>query len=243
MNLIASRVLTMLLLALAIVACRSVTLRTPSPRLAPPPQTGLYGVAANLALAATLVPSVKPTAPLPTPAPTTTPLPTVLPTLTPSPQPVAEHAKRTPNRLIIGSIQLDQPLVAVGLDPANSPVVPDHDVAWYKLSASPGDGENVVIWGHALRFRSAPNLPAPLERVRDAQIGDTITLVTADGATHEYVIAEQLWATPDQVSWILPTGDERLTIVNCIGDEVIDANGSVVSMTHRLITIARPSVN
>jgi sortase (surface protein transpeptidase) len=241
MNLIASRALTMLLLALGVVACHSAT--TPSPQLDHLAQTratpvgGLRGVAANAIIAATVVPSAEPTAPPPTRVPTTTPLPT----LTPSPQPAVEYAKHTPDRLLIGSIQLDQPLVAVGLDPANAPVVPDHDVAWYNGSASPGDGENVVVWGHALRFRNAPDLPAPLERVRDAQVGDSVTLVTADGAAHEYVIAEQVWATPDQVSWILPTGDERLTIVNCIGAEVIDANGSVVSMTHRLITIARPS--
>jgi sortase (surface protein transpeptidase) len=161
-----------------------------------------------------------------------------------APPPLAVAADRAalsaPQRIVIESIGLDRTLVDVGLDPENRPVVPDHDVAWYGRSARPGAGENVVVWGHALRFQSAPDLPAPLERVREAHIGDRVTLVTADGVAHRYVIAEQIWATPDQVAYILPSGDERLTIVNCIGDYVVDASGAVVTMTHRLITIARP---
>jgi sortase (surface protein transpeptidase) len=176
----------------------------------------------------------------PTAAPATAVAEPTLGPLAPTAEPYGSQALTTPQRIVIASIALDQPLVAVGLDARNTPVVPDHDAAWYSRSASPGRGENVVVWGHALRFAGTPELPAPFERVKDARVGDTVTIVTADGAPHSYVISEQIWATPDQVRYILPTGDERLTIVNCIGDYVVDASGAVVSMTHRLITIAEP---
>lgn len=226
---------TIVLLALVLTAfhlASEAPAAPPRARLAPTAATaGVAHVVHQLALP---TPRVTPQPPTPEP---TLPPPTPEPTL-PPPTPEVSHS--APNRIIIGSIHLDRLLVSVGLAPNNDPVVPDHDVAWYNRSASPGDGDNIVLWAHALRFAAAPELPAPFERVRDARVGDSITVITADGAAHEYVIAEQLWATPDQVAYILPTGDERLTLVNCIGDYVVDATGAVVSMTHRLITIARP---
>jgi sortase (surface protein transpeptidase) len=60
------------------------------------------------------------------------------------------------------------------------------------------------------------------------------------GKAYAYTITHQLWVTPDQVNYILPTGKERVTMVSCIGDQVIGRDGMVVNMTHRLITIAEP---
>jgi sortase (surface protein transpeptidase) len=231
---------------------------------APPadsPLTGAKDLPAPLPTAVVLPAAGQPAAPAPAaapapPPPTAVVLPTAAPPTAeptaapPTAEPAAAAApaadlsgqfgRSTPARIIIESIGLDRGLVAVGLDSANAPVVPDHDVAWYSRSASPGSGDNVVVWGHALRFRATADVPAPLERVREARVGDRVTLITADGVAHAYVISQQIWATPDQVRYILPTGSERLTIVNCIGDYVVDAAGDVVSMTHRLITLAEP---
>jgi hypothetical protein len=160
------------------------------------------------------------------------------PTLTPEPYAAISPEMRVPQRIIVGSIGLDRGLVSVGLDAADFPVVPDHDVAWYNRSARPGGGDNVVVWGHALRFRNAPDLAAPLERMKLASVGDSVQIVTADGASFAYVIREQVWARPDEVGYILPKGVELLTIVNCIGDIVI--TDGEIDMSHRLITIADP---
>jgi sortase (surface protein transpeptidase) len=141
-------------------------------------------------------------------------------------------------RLVIPAIDLDRNLVSVGLDRNRVPVVPKHDVAWYNLSAGPGQGENVVLWGHVLRFKSNPKLPAPFARLKELPVGARLTLYGSDGAAHEYTVIEQVWATPDQVSYILPKGRELVTLVSCIGDKVIVGAG--VEMTHRLITIAAP---
>jgi hypothetical protein len=202
---------------------------------------------ARLALTAspTLAPMVAPTAtaePAPTAGTTEVAAPTASP---PKDSATADEAfvraaARRPDRIIMNAIELNRSLVQVGLDRNSLPVVPDHDVAWYELSARPGMGENVVVWGHALRFQHAPDVPAPFERVKEARVGDTITIVTADGSVFPYVISEQIWALPNQVSYILPVGQEILTMVNCIGDVVITPEGRL-SMTHRLITVARPA--
>lgn len=143
-----------------------------------------------------------------------------------------------PIRLEIPKIELNYSLVSVGLDKNNVPIVPDHDVAWYNLSARPGQGDNVVMWAHVLRFKKAPHIPAPFARVRELSIGDQIFVYTEDGAIHPYRVKEMVYATPDQVAYILPVGKEQLTLVSCIGDKII-VDGSV-ELTHRLITIAEP---
>jgi hypothetical protein len=158
---------------------------------------------------------------------------------TAEPTPVGEVAAPSePVRLVIASIKLDRKLISVGLDQRRAPIVPKHDVAWYNLSAKPGQGENVVMWGHVLRFKSAPKIAAPFARLKEVPVGARITVYTADGRAHAYVVREQIWATPDQVEYILPRGAERLTLVSCIGDKVV-AEGSL-EMSHRLITIAVP---
>lgn len=174
--------------------------------------------------------------PSPTPSVTPTQPPTPAPSATPTPPPVGDH---TPVRLVIPEISLNRELIPVGLDAQNVPIVPDHDVGWYIYSAKPGQGENIVLWGHVLRFRKAPQIPAPFANIDRLQIGSEILLYSADGTAFRYVIARKERVTPDQVQYILPTGDERLTLVSCIGDRVIvDEN---VELTHRLITIAVPA--
>ena len=162
------------------------------------------------------------------PAPTAAPTPTNM-----LPEPTV------PLTITIETIDMEQPLIAVGLDEYNVPIVPRHNVGWYIYSAVPGVGENVVLWGHVLRFRDAPDIPAPFARLHEVNIGDMISITTADGYIFDYTVVEQIWATPDQVEYILPQGTELLTLVSCIGDQVI-VDGAVINMSHRLITIATP---
>ena len=141
--------------------------------------------------------------------------------------------------MVIGDIGLDGRLVSVGLDKNRIPIVPDHDIGWYNLSARPGEGDNIVLWGHVLRFRNAPKIPAPFAHLKNLKVGAAVKLYDRDGNLHSYVVTKQVWATPDQVKYILPTGREMVTMVSCIGDKVIQ-DGEVVDESHRLITIAEP---
>lgn len=192
----------------------------------------------------TAVPSPTPEPPSPTPEPTAEPTtfaaePTAAPTDV-APPPKADANGGGPVRLVIEAIGLDQPIVSVGLDKNRIPIVPKHDVGWYNLSAGPGQGENVVLWGHVLRFRSAPKIPAPFERLKQLTSGAQVTLYDGEGNPHAYVVTQQVRVTPDQVEYILPRGKEQVTMVSCIGDRVI-TSGQVVDMSHRLVTIAEPA--
>lgn len=158
-------------------------------------------------------------------------------TTTGTPQVVAEP--QPPVWMYIGSINLSAPVVSVGVDAAGVPIVPDHNIGWFNQSAAPGAGENIVFWGHVLRFRSAPEIPAPFERIDELAIGTPIFVFDAAGREFVYYVREQIWVTPDQVQYILPQGEERITLVSCIGEYIIE-DGSVEDMTHRLITIATP---
>jgi LPXTG-site transpeptidase (sortase) family protein len=159
------------------------------------------------------------------------------PTAAPTPA-TASFIPSQPVRVVIDAIGMDRPLIRVGLDDNRIPIVPMHDVGWYQYSAYPGEGDNIVLWGHVLRFKAAPDIPAPFARLHEVSMGDELTLYTARGTRHAYVVTEQVWATPEQVEYILPQGTEQLTLVSCIGDTVIEEN--TTRMTHRLITIARP---
>lgn len=191
---------------------------------------GIHGVAmASATESHGLMVAAKATAtPRPKPRPSSTPMPT--------PKPVPPPA---PVRLVINAIDLDRPTLSVGLDKNAIPIVPKHDVGWYNLSARPGQGENIVLWGHVLRFRDAPRRPAPFARLKELEIGDSVVLYNAKGKAFNYKVTQKIWVTPDQVEYILPVGYERVTMVSCIGDKVIK-DGEVVEMTHRLITIAEP---
>jgi sortase (surface protein transpeptidase) len=144
-----------------------------------------------------------------------------------------------PQRMVIWSIGLNRPLVPVGVDQRGDFIVPDLDVGWYNASAAPGQGENIVLWGHVLPFAYAPHLPAPFARLRELPIGARITLYDASGAPHEYAVSQQLIVEPNDVAYVFRQGRELLTLVSCIGEAVVQ-NGATVDMSHRLITIAEP---
>ncbi|WP_026369568.1 sortase [Kallotenue papyrolyticum] len=144
-----------------------------------------------------------------------------------------------PVRIQIPTIKLDYKPVPVGLDARGVPIVPKHDVGWYIHSAMPGQGDNVVFWGHVLRFKSAPHIPAPFARVKELKPGAQIIITTASGKKLTYRVTKAVQVTPDQVQYILPTGKEQVTLVSCIGDNVV-TNGKLTKK-YRLITIAEPA--
>jgi hypothetical protein len=153
--------------------------------------------------------------------------------------PPAPMQASAPTRLVIDAIGLDYQTVGVGIDARGELIVPDHDVAWYTASAAPGQGDNIVFWAHVLRFAYAPNIPAPFARLKELPIGARLTVYDDLGIAHQYAVTQQIQATPDQVEYILPVGRERITMVSCYGTSVI-VDGSVIDMSHRLITIAEP---
>jgi LPXTG-site transpeptidase (sortase) family protein len=82
--------------------------------------------------------------------------------------------------------------------------------------------------------------PVFLHRSRTSNIepGAEIYLYTADGDEFRYAVTETVQVTPDQVEYVLPQGKEKVTLVSCIGDNVI-VDG-LITKQYRLITIAEP---
>lgn len=154
--------------------------------------------------------------------------------------PQAPRGAVAPVRMVIKAIGLDQPITAVGLDKAGRPIVPNHTIGWFNQSAMPGQGENVVFWGHVLRFRETPKIPAPFANLKKLKPGARITLYDEAGTAHAYVVTKQVWAKPSEVKYILPQGRELVTMVSCIGKAVV-VGREVVDMSNRLITIAAPA--
>lgn len=150
-----------------------------------------------------------------------------------------DTASGRPIRIIIQDIDLDQPVFPVGLDANNVPIVLKHDIGWYLHSARPGEGENIVLWGHVLPFQDSPDIPAPFARMKEADEGTDITIITDTGAHCSYTIRQRIWATPEETHHILPQGTEQVTLVSCIGEYV--STSSSVELSHRLITIAEPT--
>lgn len=183
--------------------------------------------------------------------PTATPEPTVEeataeatpePTPTPLPTPTLDPASLLPARLLIPSINLDAPVIEVGWETqeingqmVSSWIVPDSFAAgWHKTSALPGLPGNTVLNGHH-------NIHGEVFRdLEDLQAGDEIVILTGR-APHYYTVTERhileekyqpVEVRQQNAQFIMPTTDERLTMVTC---------WPYTNNTHRLIIVALPT--
>lgn len=163
---------------------------------------------------------------------------TPTPTVTPSSTPVIP-AQSPPTRILIPRIDLDVPIEVMewkamkqGVTESSVWLIPDNSAGWHKNSALPGHNSNIVLSGHhnlgAKVFRDLVNL----------QKGDKIIL-KADGRDYHYTLMDHFILPERGVSeeqkqqnlqWIMPTSDERLTLVTC---------WPYNDNSHRLIIVAK----
>lgn len=145
-----------------------------------------------------------------------------------------------PARLVIPSIQLDAPIKTAQTQVVEVQgreylqwLAPEEFAAgWHDSSALLGSPGNTVLNGHH-------NISGMVfGRLVDVQEGDLIRVYSADRA-YEYLITnkmilpekyEQLDVRMENARWILPSQDERLTLITCWPAE---------SNTHRLIVVAK----
>ncbi|NLX11277.1 MAG: sortase [Chloroflexi bacterium] len=184
------------------------------------------------------VPTRTPRASAAPPQPSTTPArdpaAPVTPTATPGPL--------IPQRLVINRIGLDAPIVPVNLLPVeiNGVVYSQWDVpdtfaaGWHHTSAPLGQPGNTVINGHHNVYGEV------FRYLVELQPGDVIGVDDAHGTRHFYTVAQTMTLAEqgqpletrlENAQWILPTGDERLTLVTC---------WPYTANTHRLLVIALP---
>jgi sortase A len=143
--------------------------------------------------------------------------------------------------LVIPAIDLDAPVVKVGWETKevngqlfSSWIVPDTFAAgWHATSALPGSPGNTVLNGHH-------NIRGEVFRdLVELQPGDEVVLYTGEKLHYYAVIERHILkekGEPQEVrlenaQFILPTEDERLTMVTC---------WPYTNNTHRLIVVALP---
>jgi sortase A len=171
-----------------------------------------------------------------TPAPTTsgTEPPTEVPTPTPKPK------MPLPTHLTIPSIGVDSQIVEVGVSPVevDGQELLTWDVAPYAVghhfsSASPGEGENIVLSGHddwqGEVFKNLYKIKQGAEV--DVTAGDRVVKYRVDDILLLPEIGESLEKRLENAKFIGTTGDERVTLITCWPYGVDD---------HRVVVIAHP---
>jgi sortase A len=160
------------------------------------------------------------------------------------PDPTPAAPLPPPDRITIGAIDLDAPVVEatektfdINKKLYKQWQVPDVFAAgWSKESGSPGGGTNIVLFGHH-------NVNgAVFAKLYKLQKGDSIVIYTGEKA-FSYTV-QQITKVKERgvsfaqmlenASWILPTPEERLTLVTC---------WPPYESTYRLIVVARPDPN
>ncbi len=213
------------LLAYPYVSSR-LTAFPPTPTLTPSP---LHPTASPAAVARVV----------PTPTLTHTCTPTNQPANYPTNQPTT--IPTPPTRILIPAIGVDAPIVPVswhavevgGQTQAAWDVPAMYAAGWHETSAPLGVPGNTVLNGHNTTngeiFRDLYTL----------EIGDTIT-VYADDISYAYAVTETLLLPEagqpldvrrQNARYVMPTGDERLTLVTC---------HPYGSLRYRLIVVAYP---
>ena len=120
--------------------------------------------------------------------------------------------------LVIPKIGLDE-LVVEGVEVEDLKEGPGH----YPFTKMPGESGNAAIAGHRTTYG------APFNKLDDLVAGDPITVTTRAG-TFRYNVTEKKIVTPDEVSVLDDTADNRLTLTTC---------HPMYSAAERLIVVAQ----
>jgi len=123
-----------------------------------------------------------------------------------------------PLRMVIGSLNVDAPVITLGMDSAGIPQVPLNggDVAWYDFSHKPGEGSNAVFAGH-INWEGKLGVFGKLSEMKK---GDTVKLVADDGRVFTYEVFENFSVDPKDpasLKVMAPTEKDIVTLITCGG--------------------------
>lgn len=126
-----------------------------------------------------------------------------------------------PTNIKIKSAGIDLPIIRSNIEKGIWEIS-DNSASYLGTSARPGEGGNIVIYGH--------NKKDLFGNLKDSiKIGDDVEILTKDNK-YIYNISEILTVNPDNISVVLPTKYEVLTLFTCSG--ILDSK--------RLVVKARP---
>jgi sortase (surface protein transpeptidase) len=145
----------------------------------------------------------------------TTETPTEAPAEAPAPAPVA-----TPVALQIPGIDVDAPVVDVGLEDDGAMEVPADvsTVGWYELGVAPGEGGTAVIAGHV---DSREQGPGAFWDIRTLDVDDVVTVDHEDGTSSAWRVVARTSYPKDElpISDIFTRfGPSRLVLITCDGE-------------------------
>lgn len=128
-----------------------------------------------------------------------------------------------PFRLVIEGIDVNAPVITMGLEDGGIPEVPlnGQDIAWYNFSSMPGGGSNAVFAAH-VTWGGAPGVFANLN---DLQPGDTISLISDDGREYTYEVFANFPVDPfdpESLNVMAPTATDTVTLITCGGSWLPD---------------------
>ena len=146
-----------------------------------------------------------------------------------------------PFRLLIPDLYLDAPVRPVGTKYADVGrdgylqwnVPNDYAVGWHVSSAVLGQPGNTILNGHNNVYG------AIFRNLADLELGAEIVLYDAEGSYTYQVTQRELFEEDGEslnvrlanARWMLPTSDERITIISCWPN---------ATNTHRIVVIAHP---
>lgn len=121
-------------------------------------------------------------------------------------------------RMIIESIDVDAPVITLGLEDNGIPQVPlnGEDVAWYDFSARPGAGSNAVFAGHYTWSKAG----AVFWRLNEVKEGDTVRVISEDGRELVYRVFASFGVDPEDpnsLKVMAPTDRDIMTLITCGG--------------------------
>ena len=113
-----------------------------------------------------------------------------------------------PVRIMIDKISLDLPVEETAID-GGIWQVSEEGVGHLNTSANPGEGGNIVIYGH-----NKNNLFGP---IRWLEKGDLVKVINEEGDAFLYKIVETTQVKPTDLEYVLPKEKEVLTLYTCDG--------------------------
>lgn len=129
--------------------------------------------------------------------------------------------KPKPTSISIPSLSIDLPVTDAAIKNGEWQVS-STGASHLETSANPGEGGNIVIYGH--------NLLKIFGKLGNLKLGDKIYVTNENGEQTTYIAEEKKVVFPDEVESVLPTETEQLTVYTCTG----------FADSQRLVFIAKP---
>lgn len=137
------------------------------------------------------------------------------------PEPTVPEAEPgAPARIRVGSIEVDAPVVPVGVDDAGLMEVPEdvRTIGWYRHGAGPGEDGSAVLSGHVddrVQGRGA------FYELATTSTGDTVEVDTGDGRTLAYRVDSVRNFGKEELPLeevFQRSGPPRLVLITCGGE-------------------------